>query len=219
MTNFDYNEDLPNPPNDPSQDAPGMQVNTNSVAGLIAEDHVGFMLNNGGLHNKARLVNQTGMPPPLNVGAGMGTIYTKFIQTLATPPTSESTLFYTPDITANEYQMTRSISAFGATFGKNISYFTGTFPTNITYTGGWTFLPGGMLLQYGVILYATTVNNSFPVTFPVPFTSPAFGVFTQDISATDFADPRVSNPTTTQFMFSETNTIVGTKVAWWAIGV
>jgi hypothetical protein len=59
MTNFPYNLNIPNGPDNPSADQPGMQENTNSISGLIAIDHIGFGLNGGGLHNQVSLVNQS----------------------------------------------------------------------------------------------------------------------------------------------------------------
>src|ERR1700742_3995672 len=55
MTDFPYNRDIPDSPNTPSQDQPLMKTNTNSIADLIAVDHVGFSANNGGIHNKVTM--------------------------------------------------------------------------------------------------------------------------------------------------------------------
>lgn len=57
MTNITYTEDIPNPPNDPSVDAPVMQQNTNAVATLLEEDHYGFNDNDGGEHQFVRIPN------------------------------------------------------------------------------------------------------------------------------------------------------------------
>lgn len=59
MTNFAYNNNIPNGPNNPSADWPSMQTNTNSTSGIIAIDHVGFGVNGGGLHKQVSLVNQS----------------------------------------------------------------------------------------------------------------------------------------------------------------
>lgn len=52
MTTFTYTDDIPNSPNNPSNDQPIMKVNTNSVSGLIAVDHVGFNASGGGQHEQ-----------------------------------------------------------------------------------------------------------------------------------------------------------------------
>lgn len=49
---FSYNPSLPNPPNDPADDVPGMQVNSASISGLIAVDHIGFNVSGGGQHKQ-----------------------------------------------------------------------------------------------------------------------------------------------------------------------
>lgn len=49
---FSYNPSLPNPPNDPADDVPGMQVNSASIAGLVSTDHVGFNVAGGGQHKQ-----------------------------------------------------------------------------------------------------------------------------------------------------------------------
>jgi hypothetical protein len=51
MPNFVYNRDIPDAPNNPSDDQPDMKDNTNSTDDLIDEDHYSFNDNNGGLHN------------------------------------------------------------------------------------------------------------------------------------------------------------------------
>lgn len=57
MTNFAYNQGIPNPPNQPSQDVPLMKINTNSISGIIAVDHIGFEANNGGTHLQTQFVD------------------------------------------------------------------------------------------------------------------------------------------------------------------
>lgn len=42
MSLFTYNRDIPDGPNNPSNDQPKMQVNTNSIDDLLAIDHVSF---------------------------------------------------------------------------------------------------------------------------------------------------------------------------------
>jgi len=53
MSMFTYNRDIPDAPNNPSNDQPKMQVNTNSTQDLIAVDHVSFNLSPGGTHKQA----------------------------------------------------------------------------------------------------------------------------------------------------------------------
>lgn len=47
---FPYTIGLPNPPDDPSQDVGGMQINTNTIDSWVQVDHVGFRNSLGGKH-------------------------------------------------------------------------------------------------------------------------------------------------------------------------
>lgn len=50
MTSIPYSLNIPNPPNNPSSDVPNMQQNTNSIAQLIARDHIAFGDDDSGRH-------------------------------------------------------------------------------------------------------------------------------------------------------------------------
>lgn len=52
MTNVTYNLDIPDGPNNPSDDQPLMKVNTNAVNTILNVDHIGFNDNDGGLHQQ-----------------------------------------------------------------------------------------------------------------------------------------------------------------------
>lgn len=52
LPSYTYNAGVPNPDNDPSVDQPDMLINTQSIASLIATDHVGFNTPNGGTHDQ-----------------------------------------------------------------------------------------------------------------------------------------------------------------------
>lgn len=49
---FAYFPNIPNPPNDPADDVSVMQTNSQSIGNIIAVDHVGFNIPNGGQHNQ-----------------------------------------------------------------------------------------------------------------------------------------------------------------------
>lgn len=164
MPNFTYNRDIPDSPNNPSNDQPPMKINTNSIDSLIDEDHYSFNDNNGGLHKQIRIVDLLAIPGSL--AAGMGTLYTKLAT--STGVSTESNAFFTPDNSGNEYQLTRPITGNFASFSQQGAF--GTVTAGYTMTAGWTFLPGGMLLQYanvrrGAGISPSTVVITFPVTF------------------------------------------------------
>ena len=71
---FNYNRDIPNAPNNPSNDQPLMKTNTNSIEDLIAVDHIKFNLANGGYHNDIHF--QTQGADPITVPT-IGQLYTK----------------------------------------------------------------------------------------------------------------------------------------------
>lgn len=166
MPNFTYNRDIPDAPNNPSNDQPPMKVNTNSTDDLINEDHYSFNDNNGGLHKQARIINLLAIPAALS--AGMGTLYTKLATSSGV--NTESNIFFTPDNSGNEYQITRPITGSFASFSQ-IGAF-GTVTAGYTMAAGWTFFPGGMLFQYANVIRAAGISPStIVVTFPVQFST------------------------------------------------
>jgi hypothetical protein len=204
--NLNFNTGIPSAGNNPSDDQPLMQVNTNSEDAIWTVDHYGFRDNNGGLHKQVRLVDLLGIPTGLL--SGMGTLYTKLAT--STSPSTESDVFYSPDASGNEYQLTRAITA---SFSK--------FATNTTVgntTGGWTFLPGGLLLQYG----SFDPNTSTTVVFPVAFTNIPYIVgMTQSIdNNSTFRQAAVSTSSlsTTGFIYQGAVSSHINPVYFWAIG-
>jgi len=163
MTNFSYNRDIPDGPNNPSNDQPLMKTNTNSTDDLINEDHYSFGVNNGGLHKQVRMPILAAIPGGLI--ASEGTLYTKSVSAF-------TQLFYTPDASTNEYQLTRTGTAAFPQFGKYIPYTSGL--AGATTEGGWTFLAGngtdgGMILQYGTVTFTVPKNGSFTVNLPIGY--------------------------------------------------
>jgi len=169
MPLFPYNRDIPDAPNDPSADQPLMKANTNNIDNIIDEDHFSFDENNGGLHRQVRLPLRGGSPGTIPPGlvAGEGTLYTKTVT--STGVLTETGLFYTPDNSTDQYQLTRTITADIAEFGTNTNY-------SGTLNGGWTFLPGGLVLQYGLAVSSGTSNPNTIVTLPIAMTNNVYSV-------------------------------------------
>lgn len=145
MTNFTYINNIPNGPDNPSDDQPNMKTNTNSISDIIDVDHIGFGQANGGYHRQNRIIARNTIPGGLF--PGMGTFYVKVVD-------GEEQVFYTAGANGTEYQITRSIQGSFSAFSAN---------------PGWTFLPGGLLLQYGL-------SAANPVVFPTAFTSTPFSI-------------------------------------------
>jgi hypothetical protein len=170
VTNYTYRRDIPASNHNPSVDQPDMRTNTNSIANLIAEDHYTFGVPNGGFHKQIRLPDLTAIGNLASRIANSGTLWTQ--KAISTGVTQESNLFYVPDLTNDDYQLTRTITASKALFSTNTAYYN---PVDARFDGGWTFLPGGLLMQYG--RYTNNpINSSDIVVYPVPFNSAAFSI-------------------------------------------
>lgn len=124
---------------------------------------------NNGAHTFVEMRNQAGLPAGLKTLEG--TIYTK-------QASGVSELFFTPDITGDQYQLTRTITASTASFSTYLTY-----PGAAAYElGGWTFLPGGLLMQYGSVLPGQGTSSSGTTRFPVNFTANPYMVLPTPVS-------------------------------------
>lgn len=116
------------------------------------------------------------------IASGDGGVYTK--------ASGQTQLFYTSDAGAQEYQLTRAIDASIATFGT---------------ATGWTFLPGGILMQWGFVV---SVSNSGTVTFPVTFSTGVFSISTT---------PTVNSSTSHALAYCVDNTTLTTSTFKWFV--
>lgn len=211
MPLFAYNRNIPDGPNNPSADQPLMQINTNSTDDLIDVDHYSFDEANGGLHRQVQMPVLGSIPVGLIPSSG--TIYTK--------TSTGSQLFYSPDNTGNEYQLTRANTTNFTSFSTNNAY--GTPPATFTQQGGWTFLPGGMLLQYGFYGKTGALGTSGQVQFPIAFTNAPYSLTLVLIRSGAGSSPVVvldngTIPTTTTFNFVSSSG-GSDGIYWTAIGV
>ena len=161
---------------------------------------------NNGKHTFVEMVNNSTIP--IGLAANEGTIYAK-------TSSSITNLFFTPDNSAKEYQLTLSDTVNYTKFATNTNY-TG------TQSGGWTFLPGGLTLQYGTIV---TVPNggTATITFPRPYSTQVYSVvltFNRTDPSSVVQTVRLSNfnsGSLTSFNFySGSNN--NSPVTWMAIG-
>jgi hypothetical protein len=144
MVSFPFNTQIPATNDDPGFDQPIMQTNNLSTSNLISVDHVGFVNDFGGAHTRVQLQN---IPNPGGVPAGC---YGNGFQTLfADVVNSQGQVFLVRDAgdATTRIQLTGPFSPYTAgNGGKN----------------GYTFLSGGILLQWGSI---QTIGGSTPVSF------------------------------------------------------
>lgn len=166
-TNIVYNLNLPNPPNDPSIDAPNLQTNTNSISSIISQDHIGFntSTNASGIHNIINFYEQLADPA---VGL-FGQLYTK---NLAGTPA----LFF-EDTTGRVTRLTQTTALSG--------------------NQGIIILPLGLIMQFGnvsppgnsgiVTFLLPFVNPPISVTFGllIPGASSAHNVWIDGATLTN----------------------------------
>lgn len=142
MPNYTYNTNIPLSTNSPSTDQPNMQTNTNSINSILDVDMIGFNDNDGGYHSKVTLVDQVSSPPVAVTGTDI--VYSA-----------------TASGTIELYLQRPSGSAIQLTRG-----------TPSASTSGYTWLPGGLLMQWGGV--NGTGNQTF--TYPIAFTSTVYSV-------------------------------------------
>ncbi len=148
MPNYTYTRDIPDGPNNPSADQPIMKTNANSTDSILNIDLYGFNDNNGGFHQKSTYVVQGSDPVPLNTDGAQGIVYSKTASGIAE-------IFVNRFGSATPVQLTRgAISVSGN--------------ANSAGSTGYTFLPGGILIQWGTV---TATTSGAAITFPVTFTT------------------------------------------------
>jgi hypothetical protein len=155
MVFLPYTNNIPFPTNSPSADQPNMLDNTNSIQTLIAVDHLGFETLNGGYHNDIHFNPQITDPGKI---LNIGQLYTKSVTFNSV---TDVGLFYE--------------NGAGVVVQLDSPANTSALPN------GYTFLPGGIILQWGfaTIDPPNPGKSSTPVIFPTPFLLNIFAVIAQ----------------------------------------
>jgi hypothetical protein len=218
MTLIGYDQNIPNPPNNPSNDVGIMQTNALALFNILKVDHFGFNVNNSGWHQQATFPLRTGTP---TTTAGQLALFsTNFV--LNQP----AQLCYVRDNTGTLFALTGSIDPFLTIGGANGQQ-----------TYGLTALPGpivaggagsaGMFMQFGYVnaspdgsfhtLNFSTNNFNFPNNCFAVFTQP-YGTGTPPLSqATVQIRQSTINKTSFQWTFF-TSSSQYTGFYWMAIG-
>lgn len=201
MPNFTYTRGIPASSHNPSTDQPDMQINNDSIADLIEIDHFGFndQNNSSGYHKK--------------------TTYVSNIYTLAAPP---------PSVAGQVVEY-----AFNTGVGGNaLAYVRDGLGTGIQLTNtftpaktnpGVTFLPGGLILNFGNIPLLKNSSNPTNITFPNAYTSGltvlsiTAGYWSTDGGATA-QQANIFNITGTGFSVNNTSSSSAHLLGWMAIG-
>lgn len=156
-----WTDNIPNANNTLAADQPNMQNNNTYLATSIAVDH-NFTKNTGttqdGYHKVIHFVNQVGDPVSVT---NTGQLYTKTVN-------GNQQVFF-ENSAGNVQQLTNAPStATFSRFGTNTNYQTAS-GSNSSVTGGWSYMPGGVILQYGS---TTTLNPGGTVTVQLAMTFP-----------------------------------------------
>jgi hypothetical protein len=124
-----------------------IRTNFDIIQDRFEDNHEAFSAGTG-RHTHVEMPNQGSIPSGLV--ANEGTLYVKVSN-------GRSQLFYTNEDSSNEYQFTRVNNTDFSLFGTNTTYIA-------DHTGGWTYLPGGLLLKYGQRSNISSATGT--VTFP-----------------------------------------------------
>lgn len=148
--------------------------NLNELKSSLAVNHYDLDLSNVGKHMFMQMPVQGSLPA---TAMGEGELHTQTVSSL-------SQLFYSRDNVAGTLVQMTAGDTSQASFRQP--------------NPGWTFLPGGIIMQYGIspVVNATTKV----ITYPIPFTSQVF-----NIQATP--QRQNSSPGSTYGWFVENNTL------------
>ena len=173
-----YQANIPTGTVNLSADYLNLQTNFTALNNVFFINHFKFSDSTGNL-GKHRFIEQPSLgnqvtnfaspntftlPTPL--AAGEGTLFTN--TTTGTISPSLVDLYYTQGTIGNGYQLTNTDDTNFATFGTQTNYP----PMVDNQYGGWTFLPGGLILQYGQM---QTTGATTPVVYPKPFLDTTWG--------------------------------------------
>lgn len=184
--------------------------NFQQIASLIAQNHIPFNTAGQGKHKFLQMpeqlgsIGQVGVPLPPTTLANEGGLYTK----VGLNP-AETNLVFRGESDGFEYQMTRVDQA-------NVGRFA-------TTPNGWTFLPGGLILQWGSVsspgTSGTVTYATANINFPVDTIQVQLQIYRTDTSANETAIVRQDiPPTNSQFFYRTTASSPSTVMKWTALG-
>lgn len=184
-----YTQNIPDAPNNPSQDQPLMKANTNAIFTYVATDHIPFNVPNAGNHDIIKQPPQAGDPAAV---AGKGQTYTKVV-------TGDEQLFYRSGAGVIS-QLTNAIGTLAA-------------------ANGYSYLPGGMIIQWGRDTFpgsTTAFNVNFPTACFGVLTTTESAAGSTGVCAVIIRTLAVNQFTWTQRVSSSTTNFTG--FFWVAIG-
>lgn len=183
-----YNLDIPDAPNDPSVDQGLMKTNTNAVDQLIDVDHFAFNDNLGGYHKQVTFVEEA--------APGIGTADAVLFGGVNSADTWPHWQNATTGVTG--VLMLNGVPSAGLV--------------------GWTYLPGGVVMQWGFHDYAPNVNAgsiTFTIEGGIAFNTNIFNI-QLTINASAVPAIKASTVSTTGFTWNASTTI--SRIYWVALG-
>lgn len=184
-----YNPNIPQPTDIPSQSQSQILDNFTVANTVFGINHVPFDATlNNGKHNFATLLNQSGNPA---TAAGEIALYAKAVGGI-------STWFLRKETNGTVIQLSNT--------------------DPIIANPGSTFLPGGMLLQFGttVVLFGGSQAILFPIAFSAPPFSVTFG--DEQVGLTSSTIVYIQTGTVNATGFTITCNGGGSTIHWMAIG-
>jgi len=185
-----------------------IRVNFEQIAIVEAINHVAFDSLGEGKHKFLQ------MPGVTASGAGVpGTVADEagFYSDVGTSP-AEANLFFRGESNGLSYQLTRADQTNNATFATNTVAL-----GSANGFGGWTFIAGNLLIQYG----SFNPNTSTTVSFPIAFTSTPFSVqltLSSDNNSTHRVGISTGTLTNSQFVFEGSVNVHSNPIYFLAIG-
>jgi hypothetical protein len=191
MPSFTYTRDIPFSTNNPSNDQPIMQTNTNSIDDIIKVDHFGFgtLTQVDGYHKQVSLVNEAAPGVPANANG----------------------VLFTNTVNLNSWPIWQNAAGIFSLMSD----------TPVSANPGRLILPGGITLQWGTVTGTPIAPNqlvTFSTPFLVQIYSIVLGAQTND---TDDKTINIVNGSLTlsQFKISTSNTSSFQSLSYMAIGV
>lgn len=212
-----FDPNIPQPADFLSNSQGQILTNFQEANAVMGVNHYAFSpaISNKGKHTFLQMPERDLGPNPIPITAvdEIG-LYSK----VGTNP-SETNLFMRAENSGGgggfEYQLTHVDSAATTEFATNTIY--ATVPVN--FRGGWTFLPGGLILQYGLAIISNTGGNN-TVPFPRVFNVGVYSIVTTGFTTTGSTNTTlVNNVTTTNFTIVNTSSGSVLSMYWQAIGL
>lgn len=186
--------------------------NFEEIAAVEAINHIAFNAVGKGKHKYLQMpeVTASGVGVPVTL-PNEGGLYVD-----VGPNPAQANLFFRAENNGFNYQLTKTIAASSALFGVNINNYNA---VGVNFTGGWTFLPGGLLLQYGLAINLPA-NGTKTVTFPVAFTTACFSISLSPVTSNNPTSQLIlnANPGLTSFVINN-NSSTFNRAFWIAIGL